>query len=503
LSFFNFQSGSSKVIINLFGRIVVALVGIVFVPVYVHLIGLESYGLVAFYGTLAGSLAILDLGLGTAISRQVAILRAQPNKEKEIKDLVFSVELIYWGIALFLGILIVILAHPIATYWVKSQDLPVPVIARAIVLMGIVFAFQFPASLYNGAMVGFERQVSNSVITIIFTIFKAVGVIAALKFIESTTQCYFVWQVVATGLFTLTLRFFVWKELAKNMAARFSGFQIRNIWRFAAGMTGISLITFFLTQIDKIVVSKMVLLEFVGYYNLAFLVSTVLQQIISPFQIVVFPRFASLITQKKHVELLALYHKSCRWIAIIVFPVGLTLIFFANEILFFWTKNPTLVTHTAPILRVFTIGAICNCMMWMPYFYLLAKGNTRYTFYQNVIASIVLVPLLFWWTYKYSAIGASFVWLSVNAGYVLISLPIFYKRFLRGELGKWLKKDVALPLTAASILVLVAKYIQMQVIPGLNIIYFIILMLLTFLIYAFIIPELRQFRQRIKFKRPA
>jgi O-antigen/teichoic acid export membrane protein len=501
VSLFNLQSNSSKAIITLISRIVTALVGIVFVPIYVRIIGVESYGLVGFYSTLVGALTILDLGLSTAISRQVAILKAQQNKEKEIKDLVYSVETIYWIIAIIIGLSIILLAHPIAVHWVKAKDLAIPVIERAVMLMGAVFAFQFPASIYNGVMIGLEKQIPNAIITVIATILKAVGVIFVLVYLSPTVEGYFIWQAVITLLLTASLRVFVWKKIAvKNVKAVFSQIQIKNIWPFAAGITGISLITFFLTQIDKIVVSKMVLLEFVGYYNLAFLLSTVITQLIAPIQPVIFPKFASLVSQNRQAELIALYHKSCRWVAIIVFPIGFTLILFAKEILLLWTKNPTLTMHTAPILRVFAAGTVCNCMLWIPYSYLLARGNTKFTLYQNIIASVILVPLLFWWTAKYGAIGASFVWLSVNAGYILITIPLFHTMFLKGELLNWYKKDVALPFFTAGVLALGAKYFQSQLIPQVNIIYFSILLLFILTVYAIIIPELRELSRRIKFR---
>ena len=502
MALYNLQSSFSKVFITLFSRIVTAIVGIIFVPIYVKIIGAESYGLVAFYATLASALAILDLGLSTAISRQVTILHVQKGKEKEMNDLVFSVEIIYWCIGLFVGILIISLAHPIAVYWVKAKDLPTPLIQKAVTLMGIVFAFQFPSSIYNGVMIGLEKQVPNAIINVIFTTLKAVGVIAVLKLTSPTIECYFLWQVAIIFLLTISLRAFVWKRIKIiNVKAAFSGLQLKTIWKFAAGMTGISLITFFLTEFDKILVSKMVLLEYVGYYNLAFLVAGGINQLISPIQPVIFPKLSALVAQSREADLTALYHKCCRWISIIVFPIGFTLIAFADEILLMWTKNTTLTMNTAPILRICAAGTICNCMMWTPYFYMLAKGNTKFTIYQNLIAAIILVPLLFWLTKTYGAVGASFVWLIVNSGYILISMPIFYHKFLKGELWKWYKNDLALPLFTAAILVICAKFFQIHILPEIHIIYFLILMLSTLAIYLVIIPELREFVSKLKLKR--
>ena len=485
---------SSKFSIILISRIWTALISIIFVPIYVKIIGAESYGLVAFFGTLSGSLAILDLGLSTAISRQVAILLTQPDKEKESKDLIFSVEIIYWLIALVVGLLVVLLAQPIALYWIKTKDLSVATIQKAVMLMGAVFAVQFPASIYNGVLIGSDRQIANAVAALIFTTLKALGVIVVLKLVSPTIESYFIWQVLITLISTYCLRILVWNNFKVALEkARFSVVQLKNIWRFAAGMTGISLVTFFLSQIDKIVVSKFVLLEFVGYYNLGFLVSSGITQVISPMQPIIFPKFTALVASDKQAELVALYHKSSRWIAIIIFPVGFILILFAKEILFLWTKNPTLTNNTAPIVQVVAAGTICNCLMWVPYWYMLAKGHTKFTIYQNIIAAIILVPLLFWWTSKYGALGASFVWLTVNIAYILIAIPIFHRLYMRGELINWYKSDMGLPLVSAAVIALGAKYFQLQMLNNLNILSLLLFFSCCLVFYTLLIPELRTF----------
>lgn len=493
------QSNSIKFAITLFSRIWVAIISIFFIPIYVKIIGAESYGLVAFYGTLSGSLAILDLGLSTAVSRQVTLLIRQPDKQKDTKDLIFSVEIIYWIVAFLIGGIVILLAEPISLYWVKSKDLPIHTIKKSVMLMGVVFAAQFPASIYNGVLIGLDKQVVNALATIASTTLKAIGVIAVLKFVDGTIESYFLWQVIITFLSTYFLRLLVWRDISwLKEKSQFSFYQLKKIWKFATGMLIISLVTFFLGQIDKIIVSKLVLLEFVGYYNLAFMMANGISQVIAPMYPIIFPKFATLESENNQKELILLYHKSCRWISIIIFPIGITLILFAKEILILWTNNLVLTNNTAPILRVATAGTICNSMMWIPYWYLLAKGITKFTIYQNVIASLILVPLLFFWVGKYGALGASFVWLAVNIGYLTISLPIFHMLYLKGELLKWYKNDIAQPFFYAIIFIGIVKYIELNL--EYNIYILLGITLFFIILYIILIPELRFFFTEIKSK---
>jgi O-antigen/teichoic acid export membrane protein len=487
-----FGSDKIKFFVTLLSRIVAALVGIFFVPIYVRLLGLESYGLISFYSTLVGTLSLLDLGLSTAISRQIAIDRSDNAILKNTYDLIFSVELIYWGIGAVLGLLIVLASGFIAESWVIAKSLPVSEIKMAVMLMGIVFAFQFPMSIYNGGMIGFEKQNQNAVITALFSIVKAVGVIFILKYVRSSVEVYFLWQIAVTVLFTAILRIYVWRNaFVVGIKAAFSVIQLKKIWKFALGMTGISLITFFITQLDKIVVSKMLSLEYLGYYSLAFLIASAINQLISPIQPVMFPKLTALINTNDQSAIAQLYHRTARWISIIIFPIGCVLFFFANEILLFWSGNAELTVNTAPILQVCVAGSVCNCLMWLPYLFMLAKGNTRFTFYQNLIIMIIMVPALYMLTKNYGALGASFVWLIVNLGYVLISIPLFHHFFLKGELFNWYLKDVAFPLIASIALVCALKFFQIQLELKLTLLSLSAMLIGITLVYVLIIPELR------------
>jgi O-antigen/teichoic acid export membrane protein len=486
------RSDKTKFVVTLLSRIVAALVGIFFVPVYVKLIGIESYGLVSFYSTLVGTLSLLDLGLSTAISRQIAIDRSQKSDLKNTYDLIFSVELIYWGIAIVLGLLIVLGSSFIATSWINAKDLPTDVIRNSVMLMGIVFAFQFPMSIYNGAMIGFEMQIQNAVITALLSLIKAVGVIFVLMYVKASVEMYFLWQIAITILFTAILRIYVWRQaFISKIKTRFSIEQLKKIWRFALGMAGISAVTFFITQADKIVVSKMLSLEYLGYYGLAFMIAGAINQLISPIQPVVFPKLTALINANDQAAITQLYHRTARWISIIVFPIGCVLFFFADEILLFWSRDQQLTSNTARILQVCVAGSVCNCLMWLPYLFMLAKGNTRFTFIQNLIVVIVMIPALYFLTKNYGALGASFVWLIVNVGYVLVSIPLFHKFFLQGEFFNWFKSDVAVPLIVSAVLVVAIKFLQLQLELKLTMLSLSAMLLAITLAYVVIIPELR------------
>jgi len=458
LLFFSNKSSHFKIGVTLLSQVWTAVIGIIVTPVYIRLIGVESFGLVAFYTSLSAALIILDLGLSTAISRQLSIMSADGSSLTDKRDLLFSIERVYWAIAIVLGVLIISLSYPIAAYWVKSRELPVTIIRNTVILMGVAFSFQWPNSIYIGSLTGLQQQSKTAIVNITYTTMRVVIMLIALKFISATIECFFIVQTGITVIQSILFRTITWRQLhLANHRPHFSHLQLNKIKRFAAGITGISIVSFALTQIDKLVVSKMVLLEYVGYYNLAFVLANVMVTIVSPMQTVFFPKFSALAAADRQNELSELFYTTSRWIAIIVIPIATLFIVFGEQILLLWTHNPILTEQTAPILRFAALGTVFNTLMWGPYFYMLARGITRFTIYQNIIASLILTPLLFWWTARYGAVGASLVWVVTNFGYVIISLPLFYHYYFKGSLMHWYINNLIKPAALAVPLVLLTK----------------------------------------------
>ena len=444
---------------NLVGKIWAAAISILLIPQYIKYLGIESYGLVGFYGTLIGSMALLDLGLSTTIKRELAKHQSQNQNPKDTRDMAFSLECIYWAIGLFICLLIIFFSGFIATDWVKVESLSVSVVRQSVMLMGLVIAFQWPISLYDGGLTGLDKQVLNNSIIVVMSTLRAAGVIIILKYYSPTLEAFFLWQAALSFVYVIIMRWGLWKEMPRhNLKPKFSKVQLKIIWRFAAGMTGISLVTFFLMQIDKIVLSKILPLSQFAYYTLAFTVASSVSLIAGPISITFFPRFTGLIATGKHEELKNAYHQACKLMATVVFPICFVLIFFIQDILRVWTKNEITTSHTYLMAQILIIGSMFNALMIIPYNLIIASGWTKFTIYQNTIAAIILVPLLLWWTNLYGALGATFVWLIVNVGYVLISQPIMHRKLLKNELSKWYWNDTLLPMIPSLLIVLLIKF---------------------------------------------
>ncbi len=435
---------------NFGGNAWAALISLAFIPLYIRFMGIESYGLVGFYATLQGSITMLDMGLSTTLNRELATRSLQKDKAQETRDLVHTLELGYWAMAVLIGLTVLSLAPFFAHHWVQAGQLSTATVQEAITLMGLVITFQWPLSFYSGGLMGLQRQVLLNGINALMATLRGIGAVLILWLVSPTVQAFFIWQLVISVFHTLAVMVFLWRSLpTTGSPGRIQVQLLRRIWRFAAGMTGTSIMGTILRQMDKIILSKLLTLEMFGYYTLAGTVAATLYRFIGPVSSGLFPRLSQLVVIDDQEGIKQLYHRGCQLMSVLILPAAIVVALFSRELLLLWTQNPTIARQTYLLLSLLVVGTALNGLNSLPYALQLAHGWTKLAFYSNVIAVILLVPLIFMLTTRFGVVGAASVWVILNSGYVLITIQIMHRRLLPDEKWHWYVRDVGLPLIVA------------------------------------------------------
>src|SRR5437879_8665624 len=100
----NAPSISSNVVSNLASNGVVALMSLLFVPVYIHVLGIEAYGLIGFFASIQVVFALLDLGLGADANRQLAKVSVDRQAKDTARQVRRTLEGLHWLSAVVRGL---------------------------------------------------------------------------------------------------------------------------------------------------------------------------------------------------------------------------------------------------------------------------------------------------------------------------------------------------------------------------------------------------------------
>lgn len=435
---------------------------LIFIPFYVKFMGIEAYGLIGIYVSILMLLSILDMGLSSTLSRELARLSVSPGSEQEARDLVRTLEIVYWGVGIVIGLGLAALAPVIARYWLQAQGIPVKTLVQTLTIMGIVIAFQWPTSLYDGGLMGLQRQpLLNGVRSVMATIQHG-GAVLVLWFISPTVLAYFTWQIFVSLVQTFSLAYAVWKSLpVTGRKSTFQNYLLHKNWRFAAGMMSISIVVTILTQADKIILSKLLTLTLFGYYTLALNLANSITLLVNPVFSALFPKLSQLAMGKNGEVLVSeYYHKGCQLVSILILPAAGILALFSRQILQLWVRDPIIVHNTHLLVSLLVVGSTLNALMTVPFTLQLSYGWTKLSFLKNLIAVLILIPLLLFLASRYGALGAAVVWIILNAGYLLIEIPIMHRRLLKQEMWHWYFQDVGMPLVIILTVVFCSRIIM-------------------------------------------
>jgi O-antigen/teichoic acid export membrane protein len=435
---------------NLIGRVGGALLTLAALPIVIHLIGIESYGVIGFFASLQAVFGLLDLGLSMTMMREMARTGHDAAQARRTRDLVRTLEIVYCSVGLVIACISVAIAPLLATKWLNAQTLSTGALSESIALMGFALACQWPIALYDGGLSGLQRQVIVNVVTLSATITRTAASIAVLYFLSRSVQAYLLTQGIAFGLQTLVLRHILWKSVpAAAEAPRFRTAIVRELWKFAGSVNITTALGLVLTQADKLILSKIVPLSVFGYYALANTAASGLYYIIGPLFTAIYPQLAQNAAAGDERRLRELYHRGCQFIAVCVFPTGIVFAFFSRDVLLLWTQDPKVAAGAAAAASLLACGTVLHAAMHLPYGLQLSYGWTALTMTANGIFAVLMPVLVYLLAIQFGITGAAGVWVLINVLYVTLVIPAMHRRLLKGEQAAWYRNDLVIPLAAA------------------------------------------------------
>lgn len=408
-----------NILANYFGAGAVALGPILALPFYLGALGPKQFGLIGFIVMLQAVLGLLDAGMSQALVREIAVRLDSTNGGwRKTASLLFGFERIYWLFALCAGGVTLLLSDTIATHWLNLEGLPVASGRDAIYGAAVIFAAQFPGSVYRSLLVGAQAQVTLNGIMLCGALARHVGGVIVVLF-WPTLVAYLIWHALIALLETLVRGRFAWKTLdVKRNEVKWEIKELRPAWRFVASMSGITWLGALTVQMDKIVLSRMATIEQFGYYTIAATVAAGTLQLIYPLVQAVLPRAIQLRAEPVALRTLSI---KLAWLIGLLAGAGVFIFITAGEwLLNMWLRNSDVVETIYPLLAVLLVGTGLNAFYNVGYINWIVHKKIHRVFQVNALAlvfSITLIPPL---VASQGPIGAAFGWLVINLiGFVL------------------------------------------------------------------------------------
>lgn len=431
----------------------------IFLPVYIRILGIDAYGLIAFNAIALALLFIADVGLSSSFAREAA--KGQPPRA--LLDVLTSVERVLFGILVVIGGAFAALAPVIADHWLdNTQALDRQLVIQCLQIMPLALVPQIAMSLYFGGLMGLQRQVSANILSTAFNVIRSGCVIIPIYFLPDV-RVFFAWQAGASIVLVLIMRSTLRRQIQRGSGSelrddqplhgRFSMAALRPIRAYALGMLGMSIVAGLNTQLDKLVVSKLLPLSEFAQYSLASTLAQIPYILTLPIAAALLPRFTNLLETQRDGELARLYRTSTYYIASIGAIAGLALCLFVDDVMALWMPSQSIDPLTVKAARLLALGSALMTFQLTPFQLSLAHGHNTTNVRLGVTMLLVSIPLQIFLTSRYGALGAAVPWLLMNAVAFVYLGVVLNLRFPIASVGAYFVADT-LPAVLVAVVIL-------------------------------------------------
>lgn len=428
-----------NILFNYASTLISGFLGIYYLPFLVNLVGASEYGVIAIYSLTLTLITFLDLGFPSSLTRTFSTYTIG-KFNKKIYCLQYLTTINYIFIPTIVIILIVVYSFSdyITIYLLSDINLEVRDLKFLTTLLIFSLLVRFFECFHRACLVGLEKHIHISIITIIMSILRWPFCIYILDIYQNSIIVYFLLQSLATIFVNIFYIYYSSRYIGNSFQVKNFNFNtIKDNFKFSSSIFLISILSLLSVNIDKILYTNLLSIETFGLLYLLISVSSVLGVLVSPITQFFYPRFCKLVSKDSREVLWEEYKLCTKLILLIVCPITTSLFFYSNKFLSLYTNILEFPFDQNTVYKVLLISNLIGCLMFCNYFIQKAFGLMKLPIYFsifNLAFNLLSIPIL----YKYfGIIGA----VSSNLVCFLFSLflyvPIMHLKILKKYMYDW------------------------------------------------------------------
>ena len=327
------------------------------------------------------------------------------------------------------------------------------------IIFGIVFQLLF--NFYFGGLLSLEKQIKANIYSILFGLFRN-GIVILIIWYKPNLSSFLIWQSLISLIFAIALRNSLYKEIKGSISYIFEiNIKIlRKIRPFLVGVFLIMIVSIINTQLDKIIISKMMDSKSLAYYTLSVTISMGLIRLINPIAVASLPRFTFLFSVKENKEIIKMYKLLSTFISAIIFPALTILFFYSEKIIWIWTGDDLIAYNAAITLPWLAAGFGLLSLQYLPFNIAMANGYTKLNNILGLLSICISVPGYWLCFQNYGIRGISIAFFIIQAITSLIYINLINYKFIyniRNVVMNFLK-TVVIPLFICVTFIYAAKF---------------------------------------------
>lgn len=391
-------------LLNLAGSLAPTAVTLVTVPVYLKIIGLDRYGVLAIAWVFLGYFGVFDLGLGRATAHRIAVLREAAPKERS--DAFWTA----FTLNALCGIVGGFCFWPAAKIYFSSYFHVAEALRLEILATVPWLAAAVPVATVSGVLVGALQGRER------FLALNACSVLSSVLFQLFPLAVAWVhgpelaWLVVAALIARVLVLLVLFEECRRSIPFRMTPSISRRLapsfFRYGGWVSVSSFLTSLMEASDRFFIGALSGAQAVTYYAVPYNLANRVTVIPTSLTIALFPRFAGVADDQERNRL---FDEAIRVLLVVVTPLVVVGLVIMRPFLSWWL-SPKFAEQSAIVGQILLLGIWANCLARLPYDRLQAQGRPDLVAKCHLAELVPYMAILFVSLLRWGVAGAAFAW---------------------------------------------------------------------------------------------
>jgi O-antigen/teichoic acid export membrane protein len=415
-----------NILYNLAGNVLPLFVAFFTMPILIQGFGKEKFGILSLAWVLIGYFSLADFGLSRALTKFVSE-RIGQGRRSELPNLIWTALFLMTVLGIIGAICLALLSPIVVRSILKIESTDTKDVLNAFYILSVGVPITIASAGLRGILEAFMRFDLSNYVRLALGVLNFAGPALILTFSKNIISAILI-LIIGRVLSLLTycwLCLSVLPELKSRIRIQVP--QIGPLIRFGGWITISNIISPIMVSFDRFFIGSMVSVSALAYYSTPWEVVARLLIIPSSLAGVMFPVFS----QSKNA---ARFHKSLRYVLLIMFPLCLICTAFAKEILSLWLGGD-FALESFRVMQVMALAVFTNGLAMIPFALIQASGRPDITAKFHLIEVLIYIPFLYLLIKSSGIVGAAISWL-IRVTIDLILLLIYSGKLLMPEMEK-------------------------------------------------------------------
>lgn len=392
---------------NLLGLGVPLLAALGTIPVLIQSLGPERFGILTLIWAVTSYFGLFDLGLGRALTQQLAVLLDQDRNENvgALCATALSIMILVGS----LGAAVMIGLAPWGAHLIKYMTEPDQV-SKAVLIMGAVVPFIVLTAGLRGMLEACHAFEELNYIRLPMGIWTFIGPWLIVEIWGPSLVLITCSLGIGRIVGCIAHAWIAWQKLPQlHGKLRPEQVWVKPLLTSGGWLTLSNIVSPLMGYADRFVIAAVVSAAAVAFYATPQEIVTKLWILPGALTAVLFPAFAAQVA-KDHAASWSLFDRSVLALYLLVLPIAATLAIFANDLLSIWL-GAEFAKESTFVLQIFAIGIFINCLAHVPLTWLQSAGFFKTPAILHCIELPIFLFALWLLTKHFGLTGAALAWL--------------------------------------------------------------------------------------------